>query len=184
MFATHVYQYVLDNLKNYDGNYLEIGVYDGSAIAGIAKEYPNKTIYGIDPFIEEGHTYWLSRVGINQPLSQQREETYNNITNLDNVHLFEITSKNFHEQLTEAQTHRLNINMIFIDGDHHYEHVINDCDMAMTLLGDYSGCIIFDDTNLQDVKGAIYTFQKFYYDQINTVEYLEPNCTIFKVNGK
>ena len=46
----------LDNwLSNSEFNYLEIGCFDGYNLAVLAEKFPNKTIYGIDPFINDGN---------------------------------------------------------------------------------------------------------------------------------
>lgn len=52
------YDYVLSNIKNKDGLYLEFGVYKGDSINYISKRIGNNTVYGFDSFegLPEG---WL-----------------------------------------------------------------------------------------------------------------------------
>ena len=45
MLAGSVYAFIKDNLRNYDGNYMEIGIWDGGGVSYIADLYPDKKLY-------------------------------------------------------------------------------------------------------------------------------------------
>lgn len=49
--CTAGFEFMNNKLASIKSNYLEIGVFDGDSIAGLAKKYPDKKIYAIDPFI-------------------------------------------------------------------------------------------------------------------------------------
>lgn len=182
MLATHACEYIKTNLKNYPGNYLEIGVYEGDGLATIACEYSDKKIFGLDPFIEDGCTQWLTHVETGKELARQRDLTMQNIAGLDNIQLFEMTSIDFANNLTDQQVKEYNVDVIFIDGSHQFADVTNDWRLALRLLSGKEGLILFDDTNLSGVIAAIKLFEEAL---INTdIEYIElkPNCLIVKVN--
>ena len=42
LFTPKILEYFTNNMKDYDGNYLEIGVFNGTSIASLADIYPNK----------------------------------------------------------------------------------------------------------------------------------------------
>ena len=183
MLAHHAFDYIKTALSNYDGNYFEIGVYEGDAIANLAKEFTNKQVFAVDPFIEDGYTNWLTKVDKNKPLNLQRERTYQNIDGISNVKLFETTSQDFVNNLTHEQIKAYNINMVFIDGSHHYEDVMEDWILALRLLNGGPGEIIFDDTNLEGVEKAIEEFHDANKEKITETHIIEPNCTVFKLNS-
>lgn len=155
----HVLEYVKTNLKNYPGNYLEIGVFNGDSIAELGEIYPHKTIYGIDPFIEDGNTYHTTVKQKGEKLENQKQSTLNLIRGKPNVILHEVTSKHFCENTDKNNLEKMNIDVVFIDGDHHYEHVKIDAELALNLIGNKKGLIIFDDTNIKDVSEAISEFE-------------------------
>lgn len=183
MLAHHAFDYIYRTLQKYPGNYFEIGIYEGDAIAQLGKEYSHKKIYAVDPFIEDGYTNWLTRVEKDQPLGRQRELAYRNIQGISNVELFEMTSKDFAVKLTEEQINTYNINIVFIDGSHHYNDVFADCILAMRLLAANAGELVFDDTNLEGVELALDQFLLFAENRIiGTVE-IEPNCKVVKLKS-
>ncbi len=148
-----------DNLKDYDGNYLEIGVYNGTSIASLGDIYPNKKIYGIDPFIEDGNTSHATNKDAGEVLINQKENTLNQIKDKSNVVLFEMTSKRFVEELNSEKINEMNISAVFIDGDHRYEHSKNDAELALSLIGNKSGIVVFDDPGIPDVFSVINEFE-------------------------
>ena len=159
MFTDHVTSYINNVLSLFDGNYLEIGVYDGQSIATLATNFSNKMIYAIDPFIEDGNTQWHSGVATGNELKSQRDSTYNFIKDATNIKLFEITSKDFYSSLTTENIIDYNIQIVFIDGAHQYDEVVNDYLLALELLNDKNGIIIFDDTHIADVVAGIEKFE-------------------------
>ena len=135
LFTPHVLNFVSDELQNFDGNYLEIGVYYGESIKVLSNQFPNKKILAVDPFIEDGWTSMHSDVKRGDKLLSQRKTTIEKISNIKNIVLFEETSSSFFQNLTDKNVVEYNVNIIFIDGDHHYDNVRNDCLLAMKLLG-------------------------------------------------
>jgi hypothetical protein len=136
------------------GNYLEIGVFNGNSIAGLARNHPTKTIFGIDPFLEDGCTTAHTQVEQDEFMPVQYANTQHNILGLDNITLFQVTSQEFAEMLTDEMAADMNINWVLIDGSHHYEDVINDVHLAMRLIGTKPGAVVFDDCNLSGVGQA------------------------------
>ena len=171
-FAIKALEHFTNNLKNYDGNYLEIGVFDGDSIASLGNLYPNKKIYGVDPFIEDGNTSHTTNKSAGEVLINQKESTLNLIKDKSNVTLFEMTSKRFFEELNDKKIKELNINAVFIDGDHHYEHVKNDVELTLTLIGNKKGLVIFDDVSLSDVSKAHNEFEILLGSRIIKKEYI------------
>jgi len=159
IFADHVLNFFKNNLKDDGFNYLEIGVYFGVGISTLADEFPKKQIFAIDPFIEDGNTSHHSGVGENQPLRSQRGNTFELASTRPNIKIFEMTSQQFYTELTEDAITSMNVNAVFIDGDHHYEHVVNDYKLALSLIGNKPGIVVFDDTSLDGVVRAMAEFE-------------------------
>jgi hypothetical protein len=158
MFCWPGYNFIIDELNNFSGNYLEIGVFNGDSIKGIAERYPNKTITGIDPFIEDGYTSHTTNVSRGEYASEQHKNTIQNIDGLSNVLLNVMTSKKFFEELTDDVVKEMNVSIVLIDGSHWVEDVLLDCELAMKLIGDKPGVVVFDDVGLPDVDTAYYKF--------------------------
>lgn len=155
MFCTLGFNFFKQELSQSDFNYLEIGVFNGDSIAELGKAYPNKSIFGIDPFIEDGNTTHITKIKENHQLSVQKQNTYNNIFGLNNVKLFEEKSIDFYNQLTDEMIEEMNVAWVLIDGSHHYADVIVDIKLAMKLIGDKRGGVVFDDCcNVADVNRA------------------------------
>ena len=146
--------YIRDFLltSGFKNNYLEIGVFDGEIISEIAKKFSSKQCYAIDPFIEDGNTSHISGIEANERLLTCRENTLNNISNLTNVTLFEMTSEEFYNQLTDDQVRDMNIGCVVIDGDHSSLMVKNDIQLALKLFGDKNGVLIIDDWFMDSVR--------------------------------
>lgn len=157
-----VYDYVYTELSKTDGNYFEIGVFNGSGFARVAKENPDKYCYAVDPFIEDGHTVLSSDKKTGEQLTQQKHNFLENTKDLTNITLFEMTSSVYTKQLTDQQCNEMNITMVTIDGDHHYEHVVIDFEIALRLIGNKEGQIIVDDTDVSDVRRALNEFSEKY----------------------
>jgi cephalosporin hydroxylase len=172
-FAIKALEYFTNHLKDYDGNYLEIGVFNGDSIASLGDLYPNKKIYGVDPFIEDGNTSHATGKNFGEIIVNQKESTLNLIKDKSNIVLFEMTSKSFFEELNDKKIKELNINAIFIDGDHHYEHVKNDVELTQALIGNKKGLVIFDDTRLEDVQKAMNDFEQALGSRIINKEYID-----------
>jgi len=158
MFCYPGYNFLHQVLATSDLNYLEIGVFNGDGIAGLAKAYPEKQMYGIDPFIEDGYTMAHTGVARGEVATDQKTNTMDNIRNVTNIALSNLTSVQFSEWLTDTFVERMNIGWVLIDGSHHYEDVANDITMAMRLIGSKSGGIVFDDVGLASVGKAYQEF--------------------------
>jgi hypothetical protein len=163
ILSLHVYQASAEYLESVPGNYLEIGVFNGIGTATIAELFPDKKIYAIDPFIEDGHTGTGDR-GI--ALNPQREAYYENAEGKDNMTIFETTSDEFAKTLTDEKIAEYNIDWVVVDGSHHYEDVTVDYHLAMRLIGDRPGVIVFDDLGHSGVQQAVDEFLIEYKDQI------------------
>ena len=154
MLCQTVYRFLLENLQNFLGNHLDIGVFDGDGIAELAQAYPNKTIYGVDPFIEDGNTVALTGVNRGEDMASQEDRTKNRLSNYQNAFLSIVTAEDFLKLLTAEQIDTMNINSVFIDGSHWYEDVLIDMQLAVKLIGNNKGIITFDDLNNAEVKKA------------------------------
>ena len=150
-------------------NYLEIGCYNGDSIAELARMYPNRIIYAIDPFIEDGFTSHDTGVNQGEYMSQQETNTRRNIEGLENVVLFKMTSQDFSEMLTDEMVKLMNIGHVLVDGSHHYKDVVIDCELSARLFNSRSGIIVFDDANLPGVAQARTEFGKKYKDKIDNI---------------
>ena len=152
-----MYSFIHKTLSNLPGDYFEIGVFNGAGFAEVARRNPNKTCYAVDPFIEDGHTVNASNVSTGTKMLTQKQNFDANTSGLSNVVLHETTSKDFLITLTE-DTIPKNIGMVVIDGNHHYEHVVIDFELAMKLIGNRRGTIVVDDT---DVPGVMQAYTEF-----------------------
>ena len=150
-------------------NYLEIGVYNGDSIAKLAKMHPNRTIYAVDPFIEDGYTSHDTGVDRGEYMSQQETNTRQNIEGLDNVVLFKMTSQEFSEMLTDEMVKLMNIGHVLIDGSHHYKDVVIDYELSTRLFDSRQGIAVFDDANLPGVDQARKEFHEKYNSNIDNV---------------
>lgn len=157
-------------LEHTPGNYLEIGVFNGDSIGALARNYPNKIIYGIDPFIEDGCTVGHTGVNENEFMPVQKENTMRNIKGLENIVLFETFSDKFSDLVTDEMVSDMDISCVLIDGSHHYSDVINDVHLTMRLIGSRPGYVVFDDVNLSGVGQAHREFLGLYKDKIRYCE--------------
>jgi len=164
MFCQPGFEYFRQRLADSPYNYLEIGVFNGDSIAALAQGYPNKIIYGIDPFVEDGCTTHTTHVQQGQPMPTQRANTYQNIQGLNNVVMHEMTTKQFAQQLTDSDIERMQVAWVLIDGSHHLDDVMIDVDLAVRLIGPRVGGIVFDDLNMPDVDCARQYFINRYHE--------------------
>jgi hypothetical protein len=154
MFCQPGFEYFQRELPGSTHNYLEIGVFNGDSIAALARNNPNLTIYGVDPFLEDGYTQHTTHVNRHEFMPEQQRNTHNNIKGLSNVTLFEKTSEAFAGTITDELVAIMDVAWVLIDGSHHYRDVIIDVDLALRLIGSRPGGIVFDDLNLDDVDRA------------------------------
>lgn len=168
VLSSHVYQAAFDLFRSFPGNYFEIGVFNGVGIAELGRRNPDRIIYAVDPFIEDGFTVGASKEEKGNPMPNQKEACYNNIKDLDNVVLFNTTSKNFSSMLTDEMVSDMNINWVTIDGSHHYEDVVVDYHLAVKLINGKPGVLVFDDMAHIGVERAFNEFIDDYKDIISS----------------
>ena len=77
-----------------------------------------------------------------------------------------MTSHVYKDKLTDDQIESMNVSVVVIDGNHHYDFVVNDYQLAIQLIGNKEGCVIFDDTDKQDVNRALLEFVDLYENRI------------------
>lgn len=182
LFTPHVLNFVCNELEKFEGNYLEIGVYYGESIKVLSNKFPNKKILAIDPFIEDGWTSMHSSIERGGKLVSQRQVTLEKISSISNIILFEETSLSFFENLSDEKALEYNVNIIFIDGDHHYENVRNDCILAMKLLGNKRGIVIFDDNQIDDVRKAKREFEEMNSNRISKISEIAFGAFAYFIN--
>lgn len=155
---------------NHPGNYLEIGVYDGLVISTLARDFPDRQFYGVDPFIEDGYTSGHNGgVQPGQPLAEQRNNAIANLESSANAKLFEMTSIRFNGLTSDEELDAMNIGAVLIDGNHHAPHVDNDFRLAMRALT-RGGIMYVDDLMLPDVTQACLDFFKREFTRIERWE--------------
>ena len=154
ILCVDAFSYFLKNLKDYPGNYLEIGVFEGFSLRELAKTYPEKMFYGVDPFIEDGHTTGHNGVPKGERMEAQREATLRNIKGIRNILFFEQSSRIWGNNLTFEIAEALDISCVLIDGDHSYEECSNDIKIAIRCLN-HGGVIWIDDQGLSGVAQAM-----------------------------
>lgn len=167
-------------LNETDFNYLEIGCYDGCNLRSLATQFSDRKIYGIDPFIDDGN---LGGTGRGNELHEQRENTYLNIKGLQNVSLFECTSREFNE--TNPNYEEMNISCVFVDGSHHYEDIVHDVAIAINCIKNnksQKGTVVFHDVNIHDVQRGMEYFEECCSDNgIKTIKDLDQNKAVYKL---
>jgi hypothetical protein len=167
ILSGQVYDYVCTELPKIEGNYFEIGVFNGDGFARVAKENLEKKCYAVDPFIEDGHTNASSGINTGSYMTQQKENFLKNTKDLDNITLFDMTSTEFANQLIDQLVNDMNISVVTIDGSHHYEHVVKDFDIAARLLNNLGGQIVVDDTDVIGVSQAFNEFKEKFSSRIS-----------------
>jgi len=180
--ASYVFDFLNREFKNIEGNYLEIGVFDGRLLQSIAENYPDKIAVGIDPFIEDGCTSWLSSVEKGGNLENQKDNTLTGNKKYSNIDFYQMTSEEFYNQLTNKLIKKLNIRVVFIDGEHSYEAASLDYKLALKLIGDNKGIIIFDDLQVEGVLKACNEFTKFAKEKIKNRINIFETAAAFYIN--
>lgn len=164
--SRHAYSLVIKGLEDTTRNYFEIGVFYGAGLDSIARRFPERKCYAVDPFIEDGCTVDHSGVEKNSTMNPQRESALAFVSELENTKLYITTSHDFKNQLTTEQITTMNIGTVLIDGNHSYEFVVNDYELALQLFGSNSGNIIFDDLDKPGVARAYSEFCIQHADRI------------------
>ena len=146
--------YIIDYLTNNKGDYLEIGCFNGAFIAQIAKKFPNKNIYGIDPFIADEH---IKGHKPDNFMPDIKENLYKNIKDINNITFWESTTYNCLQK--EKYKDLSNVSCILIDGSHRYKDIIVDIDFILNIKNKHEMLIIFDDMQVPDVIEAVMYFK-------------------------
>jgi hypothetical protein len=152
------YNFLTTEIKRFKGNYLEIGIFDGDLISSLASENPNKNFYGIDPFIEDGYTVNITKVYTGNEIVSQKKIALSRLNELSNLKYYIETSLEFLNKLTEEQCNELDVNIVLIDGSHYYKDVIVDIEIALKLIKNKKGIIVFDDLHVPEVLKAVKEF--------------------------
>lgn len=182
MLANHVHTYLLEKLKSNDIlNYLEIGVFDGDNLHILSNLFTNKYFYGVDPFIEDGYTSPITNVQAGESIVSLKSECNEKFKNKNNVKLFEIDSTIFNKNLSIEESQNLDINIVFIDGNHHSPYVQNDVDLALKLIGNKNGVFIIDDIDVEDVNKAMNYAIKQTKNRLCGGEFIQTNAFAFEV---
>jgi hypothetical protein len=166
VLSSHVYEPISEYLRDSKTNYLEIGVFNGAGLVKIATDNPNILCEAVDPFIEDGHTTGASQIPTGKKMSAQHNSTVASIDGLENVNLNVMTSHQYFAELTEEKITTLNIGTVLIDGNHHYEFVVNDYKLAMAVIANKAGLIVFDDLGVPGVAQAFNQFCEEHADRI------------------
>ncbi len=161
LLAGHAFEWFLENLGDFPGNYLEIGVWEGVMLRELASHFPDKMFYGIDPFIEDGNTggHYDNAAQKGETLFTQMANAKANTEGIKNIQLFQQTSSSFFTERTNAELTKMNVYTVFIDGDHSYEEARNDLFQSVRLLNN-GGTIFVDDVGMPGVAAAISDFEK------------------------
>lgn len=155
MLAESVYHFIADELRKYKGDYLEIGIWDATGICFLAEKFPDRKFYAIDPFIDDGSTTHISGIEKGELLASIKEMALKNIAMYKNIVLYPVKSSEFKNKLS-------NISLVLIDGEHSYLSCLKDGELAIKLIGNGNGCIVFDDTQVPEVADAMADFSNQY----------------------
>jgi Methyltransferase domain len=184
MLCSFGFNFFRQSLHEFNGNHVEIGIFKGDGIRSIADCFPEKMMYGIDPFIEDGHTCDITKVVKGGNMDNVKTEAMSYIDGRENIHLFEMTSADFADMLTDENIQQLDVTSVLIDGSHWYNDVVIDGDLAVRLIADKKGVIVFDDTEQPGVGQALEEFKVKYKDIItNTTDLLPGIVQAVYING-
>ncbi len=150
------YQPLLEQIPLFSGNYLEIGVYEGDMLRDFAERWPDKMFYGIDPFLSDKDTIGHTGVPIGERLEKQRAESLSKF-NLPNIVFFEQTSQSFLKEKSQDELDKMNVTVVYVDGNHSYEDTLTDLCLSGKLIKN-DGLIYIDDFDLPSVLMATQDF--------------------------
>ncbi len=145
------YEVLLEEISKWDGNYLEIGIWEGEMLKDFALRWPEKMFYGIDPFLSDEHTTGHCSVPIGERIEHNAQCAYENFKDVPNIKFFEQTSESF-SQCTDETLEAMNLSVVYIDGSHTYHDTLVDLDLARRAMK--HGLIYIDDHTLQTVLQA------------------------------
>ena len=171
----HEYTHILYDLRTILGekeiNYLEIGSYVGSSASLILHHNFKSNIYCVDPLKINDKNRYKGNLNHEQTLKKNLE--INNIHN-NNIKILKYFSndKNLHNEIKD-----LKIDILFIDGCHKYQSVINDFNNYKDKVNN-GGFIIFDDyldyKTCPEVKKAVdFIIENYNLDEYEIIGTLE-----------
>ncbi len=172
------YLFLGGQLMQYEGNYLEIGVYEGDALHNFAKQFPHKKFFGIDPFISDPDTTGHHGIPVGERLEKKRELALANFADMPNITLFEQTSKSFMEEMSQDSLDWMNVSIVNIDGRHTYEDTMNDFLLAERLIRT-KGLVYMDDwveATLRAQDEFFSRYQSRIIERSGSVIRLKPKC--------
>lgn len=186
MLSEHVYTATKAAFPAFEGNYLEIGIFNGIGTADIARTFPDRKIFAVDPFIEDGYTTGASDLERGESLVSHKETAFAHLMPFSNVIIAPMTSKEFDNHLTAQDIIEYNISWVIIDGSHHYEDVCIDGELAKRLIDCKRGGIVFDDLQHPGVLQAYEEFIERYSYRITQHFKLDYNeyCGVVELGGK
>lgn len=167
-------------IKKFDlKNYVEIGVYKGRSIFSVSQAIKDNTgtAYGIDPYeLSEAMQYNIDenlRDQVNHFVEKLNfEDLYINFIlkreafGLKNV--IELIRKTSSEAVIDLQ--HIEIDMLHIDGNHEYKHVLEDLTNYAPLIKD-GGFIVFDDIHWDSVRQCYDDIKQDYIVLFETMYY-------------
>lgn len=157
ILASSAFKFFYEYLDYVDGNYLEIGVFEGFMLRELSEMYPDKIFYGIDPFIEDGNTSGHNGVPAGEFMHDQCNMAHLNVDERENIQLFQETSRSWAASKTDEELERMHVTAMFVDGNHSYEDALHDLFLAKRLLHN-GGFVYVDDAGLPTVKKALDEF--------------------------
>jgi hypothetical protein len=180
MFCTAAFEFFCNELKSLPGNYLEIGVFNGDSLRELALRFPEKMIYGIDPFIEDGNTTHTTHVAEGQPMPEQRSNALRNIGGLRNVVLWQVESWAYFVVHTDAVLLKLDLSAILVDGSHHYRDAATDLHSSVRALPK-GGVLVVDDITLPGVALAMEWFESEWKNRIHVKTIGANNTAVYRI---
>lgn len=166
---TIFYQPVLDDLRAMaDIVWIEIGVWKGVSTKFVLNSFDIKKIYLIDPYVPLD--FLPQYFGTKEMVDKSRNEAHVNL-------------KAFHDKIVWLQDFSQNVSgkipdeiadVLYIDGEHSYEAVLQDLNLYVPKLKK-NGIVIGDDYKIPGVKKAIEEYASLHNIQYDTYIAKEAN---------
>ena len=155
--------------------YLEIGALSGTNVVHVAKSYcmhPDSRMYVIDPWID--YSDYTDYKG-------EHNTIYNDFkSNMENNKLNDkvIVKRGFSYDMLQTLEDNF-FDIIYIDGNHASEYVIEDAVLSFRKLK-CGGMLIFDDYQCDDVKKGVHGFIECYSSKIDKKITMSKNQVFIK----
>jgi hypothetical protein len=166
--TAYFWKHLLNVNKDDCVKYLEIGAFKGANAITFAYLYPNSEIHCVDP--------WLDYNDYPEYKGQQNENYKTFLTNI--IHSKKSDKFNIHKdfsfnKLVELQRNYFDV--IYIDGNHEPEYVLEDAVLSFRLLKN-EGYMIFDDYGWENVHIGVDAFIKTYKSKLKFIDCV--NCQV------